>query len=77
GGHYPEQNLTMEEAVKAHTINAAYCSFSEDRKGSIKVGKIADFVVMDKDIFSIDPETELLSTKILATYMDGEKVYEA
>ena len=77
GGHYPEQNLTMEEAVKAHTINAAYCSFSEDRKGSIKVGKIADFVVMDKDIFSIDPETELLSTKIMATYMDGEKVYEA
>ncbi|MBQ2867120.1 MAG: amidohydrolase family protein, partial [Firmicutes bacterium] len=52
-------------------------SFSEDRKGSIKVGKIADFVVMDKDIFSIDPETELLSTKILATYMDGEAVYEA
>ena len=77
GGFYPEQNLTMEEAVKAHTINAAYASFAEDRKGSIKVGKVADFVLLDKDIFQIDPETELLSTKILATYMDGEAVYEA
>lgn len=77
GGFYPEQKLTMEEAVKAHTINAAIASFAEDRKGSIKVGKVADFVLLDKDIFQIDPETELLSTKILATYMDGEAVYEA
>lgn len=77
GGHYPEQCLTMEEAVKAHTINAAIASFAEDRKGSIKVGKIADFVLLDQDIFEIDPETELLGTKILATYMDGEAVFEA
>ena len=73
-GWQPENKLSREEALKGMTIWAAYSNFEEHEKGSITPGKLADFVVMQKDIMKI-PETELRNTKVSATYLGGEKVY--
>lgn len=79
--NYPENGfqmkdaLTREEALKGMTIWAAFANFEENEKGSIEVGKFADFTVLDKDIMNVD-EKELPNTKVLATFINGEKVYE-
>ncbi|KAI0305633.1 amidohydrolase family-domain-containing protein [Multifurca ochricompacta] len=74
GGWFPEQRLTREEALQGMTLDPAWASLSEDTLGSIKPGKRADFVVLSKDIMTI-PEREILSTKVLATAIDGRPVY--
>ena len=80
--NYPENGfqmkdaLTREEALKGMTIWAAFANFEENEKGSIEVGKFADFTILDKDIMNVD-EKELPNTKVLATFINGEKVYEA
>ncbi|SRX54760.1 amidohydrolase [Aequorivita sp. CIP111184] len=80
--NYPENGfqmkdaLTREEALRGMTIWAAFSNFEENEKGSIEVGKFADFTVLDKDIMKVD-EKELPNTKVLATFINGEKVYEA
>ena len=56
------------------TIDAAYASFTEDTLGSLEIGKRADFVVLSKDIMTI-PANRILTTKVLATVIDGEVVY--
>ena len=68
--------LTREEALKGMTIWAAFANFEEDEKGSIEVGKFADFTILDKDIMTVD-EKELPNTKVVATFINGELVYEA
>ena len=68
--------ITLEEAIAAHTINAAYVSFAEDDVGSIKTGKFADFVVLDRDLFAI-PIDEVSEAKVLKTVVEGEVVFEA
>lgn len=75
-GWRPEQNLSLIDAIKIFTINAAYASFEEKIKGSISEGKLADFVVLDKDIFNIDLN-EIKDVKILKTYLGGNLVYES
>ena len=74
-GWFPEQRLTIEEAVRFFTLNNAYASFEENIKGSIKAGKLADLVVLDRDIFS-RPTEELLETQVLYTFFDGRIVYD-
>jgi len=74
GGWFPEQRLTMEEAVRAYTLGSAYADFREKELGSIMVGKLADLVVLDKDIFMIPPR-EILSTSVVMTVVDGKIVY--
>jgi len=74
GGWFPEQRLTREEALQGMTLDSAWASFSENTLGSITPGKRADFVVLSKDIMTI-PESEILSTKVLATAIDGRPVY--
>ncbi|HXF48518.1 MAG TPA: amidohydrolase [Verrucomicrobiae bacterium] len=74
GGWFPEQRLTMEEAVRAYTLGSAYADFREKELGSITTGKLADLVVLDKDIFSIPPR-EVLATSVVMTVMDGKVVY--
>ncbi|KAN0134017.1 Amidohydrolase family domain containing protein [Lactarius tabidus] len=74
GGWFPEQRLTREEALKGMTLDSAWASFSENTLGSITTGKRADFVVLSKDIMTI-PQSEILSTKVLATAIDGRPVY--
>jgi predicted amidohydrolase YtcJ len=76
GGYEPDQKMTREQALASYTINAAYGSFEEDVKGSIKVGKLADFAILDKDIMTV-AEDEILQTKVVMTIFDGEIVYDA
>jgi predicted amidohydrolase YtcJ len=74
GGWHPEQRLSVGEAVYAYTRGAAYACGSEAEQGSIAPGKLADLVVLSKDIFEIQPE-EILETRVLATVFDGNIVY--
>ena len=67
--------MSVDEAVKLFTKNAAYASYTEEENGTIEVGKNADFVVIEKDIYEIDPD-EIKTTKVDMTVLDGEIVYE-
>lgn len=75
GGWVPEQKITVEEALRAYTSDAAYASFEENIKGTIEPGKLADFVILDQDITAIDP-ISIRDVKILQTYVAGRKVYD-
>ncbi len=74
GGWYPEQCLTVDEAVYAYTAGAAFAGGEDDSRGAITSGKLADLVVLSQDIFSIDP-MDILNTKVVATLFDGEFVH--
>ncbi|KQR69872.1 amidohydrolase [Pedobacter sp. Leaf176] len=76
GGFQMENALTPEEAIKGMTIWAAKANFEEKEKGSLEIGKMADFVILDNDILKSSPQN-ILKTKVLKTYLNGEKVYEA
>ena len=69
------QNISLEEAIKAYTINGAYIMRQEDKVGSLKAGKLADFVVLDKDIFTIS-SNQIKTTKVILTVFDGEEIYK-
>lgn len=75
GGWLPEEKFTVDEAVKLFTKNAAYASYTEEENGTIEVGKYADFVVLEKDIFEIDPD-DIKNTKIDMTILGGKTVFE-
>jgi predicted amidohydrolase YtcJ len=68
-----EERIPLTTAVDAYTINAAYAMKQDKTTGSLEVGKRADLVVLDRDIFSVDPDT-IGDTKVLATYLDGRLV---
>jgi predicted amidohydrolase YtcJ len=74
-GWYPGQRLSVAEAVYAYTMGAAYASGEEVIKGSLTPGKLADLVILDRDIFEVDP-SEILETEVLATMVGGEFVYQ-
>ncbi|WP_257347399.1 amidohydrolase [Pseudalkalibacillus decolorationis] len=75
GGWYPEEKMTREEAVKAFTIWAAEGSFEEEIKGSLEAGKLADFIVIDRNLMKC-PEEQLKDIQVLTTVLGGEVVYE-
>ena len=75
-GWFPEQRITIEEAIQAYTLNTAYANFEEDLKGSITVGKLADLVVLSQNLLEIEPK-KILETKVLYTIVDGNIVYRA
>lgn len=74
-GWIPEQKVTVEQALKAYTFNAAYATFEDNIKGSLEPGKLADYVILEKDITKIDP-VEIRSVKILKTIVGGKTAYE-
>lgn len=74
GGFYPEEKMEVEDVIDAYTIGSAYNEFKEDFKGRLKVGYVADLIVLDKDIFTIDEE-EIKDIKVEKTMVDGEFVY--
>lgn len=74
GGWYPDQKMGAMEAIKGFTLNAAYAAFEEKLKGSIEKGKLADMVVLDKDLTAIEPK-EILSTSVVMTIVGGRILY--
>ena len=75
GGWFPEEKISLEDAVKAYTINGARATFDGNVKGSIKQGKLADLVILDRNIFDRPPE-ELLKMRIDLTMVNGKVVFE-
>jgi predicted amidohydrolase YtcJ len=75
GGYEPEEKMTREQALRSYTLDAAYGAFEEKFKGSIEPGKLADFVILSKDITTV-PEKEILSTNVVTTIVGGKVVFE-
>jgi hypothetical protein len=75
-GWVPEQKVTVEEAVHAYTVSNAYAEFAENTKGSLRVGKLADIVVLSEDIFTVSPD-EFPATENVSTIVGGRIVYSA
>ena len=73
--YYKEERLTVAEAIKYYTYGSAYASFEEDIKGTLEKGKLADMVVLSRDLFSI-PSREILKTEVLYTILGGRIVYQ-
>jgi predicted amidohydrolase YtcJ len=76
GGWHPEQRMTVEEALRGYTIEAAYAEFEEKQKGSIETGKLADLIVVSKDPTKIAP-SELLRISVLKTFINGRVLYSS
>lgn len=74
-GWVPSQKIGVEEALKAYTINAAYASFEEHIKGTLEVGKLADFILIDRNLMEIPP-TEIKDAKVKMTVTGGKIVYD-
>ncbi len=75
GSFLPEQKLSRKEALMGMTIWAALSNFEEMEKGSLELGKFADFVILEQDIMSVD-EIHIPEIKVMATYVNGEVVYK-
>jgi predicted amidohydrolase YtcJ len=71
---FAEESLTVGEALKTYTLNAAYASFDENNKGTIEVGKFADLTVLSDDLFNVPPD-EIKKAKVEMTIVDGKIVY--
>jgi predicted amidohydrolase YtcJ len=76
GGWIPEQKISVAEAVRCYTVNSAYAEFSENAKGTLTPGKLADLVMLDKNIFTIDP-VEIETARAVLTIVDGKVAFEA
>ncbi|WP_078085794.1 amidohydrolase [Microbulbifer mangrovi] len=74
-GWHTEEAMTMEEALRSFTLDAAYASHQEQFIGNLEPGKFADFVLLDRDIFKLDPQ-DIWKAQVLETWVEGEKVYE-
>jgi predicted amidohydrolase YtcJ len=73
-GWFPEQRISMEDAIKYYTFGSAYAQFMENRKGMIKAGYLADIIITDKDLLTI-PENDIMKTKVICTITGGKIVY--
>jgi predicted amidohydrolase YtcJ len=76
-GWFPEQKITVAEAVKAYTKTAAYAAFQEKDRGSLEVGKLADFVMLSRDILAPGQRDHLAETEVVLTVVGGRVVYQA
>ena len=74
-GYEADQRMTRQQALVSYTLDAAYGAFEEDIKGSIEVGKLADFSIFDKDIMTVD-EKEILNTNVAMTIVGGQVMFE-
>lgn len=74
-GWFPEQRISVEDALRAYTINNAYACFEDDIRGSLEEGKLADITVFDRNLLTI-PEDEILQAEILTTIIDGKIIFE-
>jgi predicted amidohydrolase YtcJ len=74
--YYPEQKISIEQAITAYTTGSAFAEFAEKRKGKLEPGMLADLVVLDRDVTSV-PLAKILETEVLRTVVGGRSVYEA
>ena len=74
GGWFPDQRMSLEQALRSYTLDAAYAAFQDQDKGSLEAGKLADITVLSKDILTLRPR-EILDTEVLYTVVGGEVVY--
>ena len=74
--YFPQQRLTMDQAIAAYTTGSAFAEFEEKEKGKLVPGMLADFVVLDRDVTAASQE-KILSTKVLLTIVGGKTVYDA
>jgi predicted amidohydrolase YtcJ len=75
-GWFPEQRITVIEAIEAYTMGSAFAAFQEKDRGSISIGKLADFVVLSRDILDPKERDQIESTKVLKTVVGGKVVFE-
>ena len=75
-GWYPEQAMSIQQAFKGFTLDAAYAAHMEDSLGTLTTGKWADFILVDQDIFKVKPQ-DIWKTKVMQTWIAGEKVFDA
>jgi predicted amidohydrolase YtcJ len=76
GGFVPQQRLSLEDTIRAYTLGAAFAGRREKTEGSIEAGKLADFIVLDRDLFKIEP-SEIGKTEVLLTVVGGKVVYQS
>ncbi len=76
GGFVPQERISLEDAIKAYTLGAAFAGHREKIEGSIEPGKLADLIVLDRDLFKIEPD-QIAGTEILLTMVGGKVVYQA
>jgi hypothetical protein len=67
-----DQRLSVYEALRTYTYNSAFATFEENERGTLKVGKIADFAVLDKNPFEVNPE-DIQTIKVIETYINGKR----
>jgi predicted amidohydrolase YtcJ len=75
GGWFPQEKITIEEAIQAYTLNTAYAAFEEDIKGTISVGKLADFVILSDNLLTMDAD-RIKDVTVLTTVVGGKIVHE-
>jgi len=76
GGWQPQEKISLEDCVRAYTSGSAYAEFEEGKKGELKVGGYADFLILSNDLTKVAP-AEYLKTKVLRTVVGGQTVYQA
>lgn len=76
GALHPEQRITRAQAIRLYTINNAFLTFEEKKKGSLEAGKLADFIILDRDILTC-PEEQIREIQVKETWLGGERVYKS
>ena len=76
GGFVPKEAVGLEEAIKAYTLGAAFAGRREKQEGSLEPGKLADLIMVNQDLFKIEPQ-EIGKTEVLLTMVGGRAVYES
>ena len=76
GGWQPQEKISLEDCIRAYTIGSAYAQFEEGKKGDLKVGKYADFIILSQDLTKATPK-EILNTEVLQTVVGGRTVYKS
>ena len=74
-GWFPDEKLSVEEAIQAYTLNSAYASFEENIKGSITEGKLADIVILSDNLLEIDP-SKIKDVEVKTTIFNGKIIYQ-
>jgi predicted amidohydrolase YtcJ len=75
-GWFPEQRISVPESIQAYTLDSAYAGFEEKDRGSLEVGKLADLVVLSRDILADSERDHIAETEVILTIVGGKTVYQ-